>query len=94
MDKTPHLSSEENSFIHVIVKIQSPSKFFESSRTTVFDDASDPMNDEWKNKGEEDLKRWWTGKTIFKTKCVDSPEAMHAAAAKAKPGNTPEEVSS
>ena len=63
-----------------------PIHVFESNRTTVFDDSSDPVNDEWKDKGEEDLKRWWTGKTIFKTKCVDSPEAMHAAAAKAKPG--------
>ena len=63
-----------------------PIQVFESSRTTIFDDSSDPMNDEWKNKGEEDLKRWWTGKTIFKTKCVDNPEVMHAAAAKAKPG--------
>ena len=63
-----------------------PIQVFESSRTTIFDDSSDPMKDEWKNKGEEDLKRWWTGKTIFKTKCVDNPEAMHAAAAKAKPG--------
>ena len=59
---------------------------FTDERITIFDGTSEEIQDSWKNKGEEDQKKWWTGKTIFKSSNLVDPEARHAAAAKAKPG--------
>ena len=63
-----------------------PTHTFADGRTAIFDEGSVEIQDNWKNKGEEDQKKWWTGKTIFKSSNFNDPEAKHAAAAKAKPG--------
>ena len=63
-----------------------PIQEFMDERTTIFDDDTQQIQDVWKDKGEEDLKKWWTGKTIFKSNTAETFEASHAAAAKAKPG--------
>ena len=63
-----------------------PVQMFTDERITMFDGTNEEIQDSWKNKGEEDQKKWWTGKTIFKSSNLVDPEARHAAAAKAKPG--------
>ena len=63
-----------------------PVQMFTDERITIFDGTNEEIQDSWKNKGEEDQKKWWTGKTVFKSSNLVDPEARHAAAAKAKPG--------
>ena len=63
-----------------------PTHTFADERITIFDEGNVETQYNWKNKGEEDQKKWWTGKTIFKSSSFNDPEAKHAAAAKAKPG--------
>ncbi len=63
-----------------------PTHAFMDERTTIIDEPKTEIQDGWKKKGEEDLRKWWTGKTIFKSSNPIDPEVSHAAAAKAKPG--------
>ena len=63
-----------------------PVQIFTDERITMFDGTNIEIQDSWKDKGEEDQKKWWTGKTIFKSSNLINPEEHHAVAAKAKPG--------
>ena len=63
-----------------------PVQIFTNERITMFDGTNVEIQDSWKDKGEEDQKKWWTGKTIFKSPNHVNPEEHHAVAAKAKPG--------
>ena len=81
-----HIYPRKRRFHPRVCENSVPTHAFMDERTTIIDEPKTEIQDSWRNKGEEDLRKWWTGKTIFKSSNPIDPEVSHAAAAKAKPG--------